>query len=320
MITVVHGDCRVCLPEQPDRHFRCCVTSPPYLWQRHYLPADHPDVAREIGREITIAAYVEGLVALFRVVREKLTDDGTLWLNLGDAYANDAKWGGSTGGTHATKLHGKTATARERHVSGLPPKCLMMLPARVAIALVDDGWTLRSEIIWEKNVQGEGNVHDRPTRAHEHIFLFSKGPDYFYDQDAIREPHTMPPQRRSARKPRSRPGQPAQTYSTTTARPEPGFDGHPLGRNARSVWYIPTEHGDGEHAAPMPRALARRCILAGSAIGDRVLDPFGGSGTVGLVSDEEFRDATLIDLDERACQQTDRRTMQMGLSAKGRAA
>lgn len=317
MITVLRGDCRERLPELPERRFRCCVTSPPYLWQRRYLPDDAPDAVREIGREPTIPEYVRGLVEVLRAVRERLTDDGTLWLNLGDGHANDAKWGGSTGGRHPAKLHGKTATGRERHRSGLPPKCLMGLPWRVALALIDDGWTLRADIIWDTNALPEGNVHDRPTISHEYLFLLSRGPVYFYDQDAIREPHTMRPQRRTARKPRSRPGQPAQTFSTTGDRDEPGLDGHPLGRNARSVWYIPTERGDGEHVAPMPRALARRCILAGSALGDHVLDPFGGSGTVGLVSVEEGRSATLIDLDERACAQANRRTAQTGLPYTG---
>lgn len=313
--TVLHGDWLVRLRELETGRFRCCVTSPPYLWQRKYLPAGHAAEAQEVGREPTIPEYVAALVAGFREVRRVLTDDGTLWLNLGDGHANDGKWGGSTSGNHAAKLHGKTATGRERHTTGLPPKCLMGMPWRVAFALIEDGWTLRADIIWDTNAQPEGNVHDRPTISHEYLFLFSKGPSYFYDQDAIREPHTMHAQRRRARRPRARPGQPPQTFSTIGDRAEPGFDGHPLGRNARSVWYIPTERSDGAHVAPMPRALARRCILAGSKLGDDVLDPFGGSGTVGVVGEEEGRHATLIDLDERACGQAERRTAQMGLYA-----
>lgn len=319
-VTIHPGDCRAMLPTLPAGQFRCCVTSPPYLWQRRYLPEGHHDSALELGREPSIADYVGGLVEVFRKVRRTLTEDGTLWLNLGDGHANDAKWGGATGGKHAAKLHGKTGVGRERHISGLPPKCLMGLPWRVALALIDDGWTLRADIIWETNKMPEGNVHDRPTISHEYLFLLSKGPDYFYDQDAIREPHTSRPQRRAVpRRPRTRPGQPAQSYSTHALREEPAVDGHPLGRNARSVWYIPTERSDGEHVAPMPRTLARRCILAGTTLGDHVLDPFGGSGTVGLAAEEEGRHATLIDLDERACLQAKGRTAQMGLYGRSAA-
>ena len=314
-IEILHGDCRALLSGLPDRHFRTCVTSPPYLWQRKYLPAGHADEAREIGQEPTIAGYVEGLVALLRLVREKLADDGTLWLNLGDAYANDAKWGGSTSGTHATRFHGKTATARERHHSGLPPKCLMMLPARVALALIDDGWTLRAEIVWEKPNAMPSSVEDRPTRTHEMVFLFSKFERYYFDGNAIREAAVTTSSGNKKRKHADGTEGRPQTHMGRGI-PWTSTDG---GRHPRSVWSINTEPGDGEHAAPMPRALARRCLLAGSAIGDHVLDPFGGSGTVGVVAEEEGRHATLIDLDERACAQAEKRTRQQGLYA-GRAA
>jgi DNA modification methylase len=318
VINVLHGDCRTVLPTLAAGRFRCAVTSPPYLWQRKYLPEDHADAAMEIGREPSIPEYVGGLVGVFREVRRVLADDGTLWINIGDGHANDGKWGGATGGKHRASLHGSTGVGRERHRTDLPPKCLMGIPWRLALALIDDGWTLRADIIWDTpNAMPEGNVRDRPTISHEYVFLFSKGPSYFYDQDALREPHTMQPQRRKvAHKPSARPGQPPQTFSTT-ARDEPGVDGHPLGRNARSVWSIQTEPGDGEHVAPMPATLARRCVLAGSKIGDDVLDPFGGSGTVGRVAEDEGRHATLIDLDESACAQARARGAQTGLFSRG---
>ncbi|MFY0539945.1 DNA-methyltransferase [Nannocystis pusilla] len=290
------------------------MTSPPYLWQREYLHAGHPASAGEVGREQSIDDYVAALVEVFRGVRRCLSDDGTLWLNLGDGHANDHKWGGATGGRHQKGLHGAQA-GRQRRTTGLPPKCLMGLPWRVAFALVEDGWTLRCDIVWDTNAMPEGNVRDRPTISHEYLFLFSSGPRYFYDIDAIREQHLSVPQRRTvARSPRSRPGQPAQTYSSSGPRDQRGVDGHELGRNARSVWYIPTDRGDGQHAAPMPRDLARRCVLAGSAVGDEVLDPFGGPGTVGLVAEQEGRNATLIDIDERACAVAGARTAQTSMA------
>ena len=307
MTILIHGDCRVVLPTLDAGRFRCCVTSPPYWSQREYLPADHPEKALEIGRETTPAAYVLALVEVFRAVRRTLADDGTLWINIGDKYSNDTKWGGSTGGKHAKNHHGASGIGRARTTTGLAPKSLIGLPWRLAFALQDDGWILRSEIIWSKPAaMPEGNVSDRPTRAHEHIFLFAKSAAYFFDQDAVREPFRTPPEKRvrTHHQPLRRDGQPPQTRTDNY---------HPVGRNVRSVWEILSDVGDGEHGAPMPRLLARRCILAGSARGDCVLDPFGGSGTVGVVCEEEGRRATLIDLDPRAVKMAIGRTAQGGL-------
>lgn len=307
MTEIVKGDCRAILPTLAAGRFRCCVTSPPYWAQRAYLPKGHPDTALEIGRELTPAEYVRTLVEVFREVRRTLCDDGTLWINIGDKYANDAKWGGSTGGKHAKRHHGATEIGRAKTQTGLPPKSLMGLPWRLAFALQDDGWILRSEIIWSKpTAMPEGNVSDRPTRAHEHVFLFAKSESYYFDQDAVREPHQTPigQRRNSHHRPREREGQPPQTY---------GESYHPLGRNLRTVWEIISDIGDGEHAAPMPRLLARRCILAGSARGDEVIDPFGGSGTVGAIGAEEGRRVMLIDLDDRAVEKAKSRTVQGGL-------
>ncbi len=311
MTTVLTGDARSVRRTLRESSFRCCVTSPPYWEQREYLPKDHPKKALEIGHEPTPRAYISELVKVFREVRRVLADDGTLWLNLGDKYTQLS--GQMPGGHHFgayNRLVARGAIPRKLRAGrvDLPKKSLIGLPWRVAFALQDDGWVLRSEIIWEKPNAQPSSVLDRPTTAHEHLFLFAKSPHYFYDADAIREPHQTPnaKRRKSHHSPRELPGQPPQTWT--------GSGYHALGRNARSVWCIATTPGDGEHVAPMPRELARRCILAGSAFGDAVLDPFGGSGTVGKVGSEEGRAVTLIDLDERAIEMANARTVQLGFT------
>lgn len=312
MTEIVKGDCRAILPTLAAGRFRSCITSPPYWAQREYLPTDHPDKAMEIGREATPAEYVRVLVQVFRAVRDALADDGTLWINIGDKYVTESG-GRSPGGAHFGKqnrLVDRGAIPRKlaRGQVTLPPKNLLGLPWRLAFALQDDGWILRSEIIWEKPNAKPSSVTDRPTTAHEHLFLFSKSPVYFYDVDAIREPSTWP--RKSGR--RSMAGQKAiRPRGNLQTIDEQSY--HPLGRNSRSVWRIATIAGDGEHVAPMPPELARRCLLAGSARGDEVLDPFGGSGTVGVVGAEEGRRVTLIDLDDRAVEKAKARTAQGGL-------
>lgn len=260
---------------------KTCVTSPPYLWQRRYIRDDDPRVELEIGREPEFKTYIASLVAVFGEVRRVLSADGTLWVNIGDLHANDTKWGGVTGGKHQKHLHGDPGLLRQKRKTGLPPKCLMGLPWRFAIAMIDAGWTLRCDVVWEKtNAMPEGNIRDRPTIAHEYVFLFSKGPKYYYNANAISD----------------------ECREQSTKR-----------RNARSVWRIQTDKGAGDHVAPMPRALARRCIMAGSAPNDLVLDPFGGSGTVGVVAAQEGRRALLIDIDEKSVALMRAKTCQLGL-------
>ena len=219
-VTLLHGDCRRVLRTLERGRYRTCVTSPPYWEQREYLPAGHPQKALEIGHEAMPAAYVSALVKVFRLVRERLTEDGTLWVNLGDKYANDSKWGGATGGRHPRRHHGATGIGRNRTHTGLPPKSLMGMPWRLAFALQRDGWVLRSDIIWHKPNAMPARVDDRPTSAHEHVFLFAVRPDYFFSQDAVREPHA---ERRRRSGPRALGGQrdirPRGTRSRTEARP-----------------------------------------------------------------------------------------------------
>lgn len=273
---VIVGDCLTRMREIPDATARCCVTSPPYYGLRDY------GIEGQIGAEQTPEAYVTRLVEVFREVRRVLTDDGTLWLNIGDSYSNIGKWGGSTSSKHAKHLHGGHQTPSQAHggkIPGLKPKDLIGIPWMVAFALRADGWYLRSDIIWNKpNVMPE-SVRDRPTKAHEYLFLLAKSPDYFYDVDAIREPFvgTNEHDRTGGRykppgqTPHSRDGSDRGTVQAT-------------GRNRRTVWSINTRPFKGAHFAVFPPALIEPCVLAGSAPGDIVFDPFTGSGTTGVVA------------------------------------
>ena len=230
---------------------RCCVTSPPYWGLRDY------DVDGQIGAEDDLDEYVQSLVAVFAKVRRALTDDGTLWLNVGDGYTS----GGRTWRAPDKKNLARGMTYRPATPEGLKPKDLLGVPWRLAFALQADGWYLRSEIIWHKpNAQPE-SVKDRPARAHEHLFLLSKSERYFYDHQAVRE------------------------RATTGKR-----------RNRRTVWSVNTEAFPEAHFATFPPALVEPCIRAGSERGDRVLDPFFGSGTVGVVSAALGRRFTGIEL------------------------
>ena len=178
---ILFGDCLDQLKRVPDGHVQTCVTSPPYYGLRDY------GTTGQLGIEPSPELYVSNLVEVFREVRRVLRDDGTLWLNVGDSYANDLKWGGATGGKHAKALHGNTGVGRSRKDTGLAPKNLIGIPWMTAFALRADGWLLRSEVIWHKPNAMPEPVHDRPSKSHEHVFLFTKGPTYFYDDLAIQE-------------------------------------------------------------------------------------------------------------------------------------
>ena len=290
---LLQGDNRQVLRTLPDKSVHCIVTSPPYFGLRDY------GVDGQIGLEETPAAYVAELVTVFRECWRVLRDDGTLWLNLGDSYANDTKWGGTTGGKHATGLHGTDYIGRNRTNTGLPSKCLMGIPWRVAFALVDDGWILRSDIIWHKPNPMPESVTDRPTKAHEYIFLLTKSQRYYYDADAVRERtgnEANPEEYKSTQRRRDDLEGYGMSHTSTT----PGLYGkkltHPMGRNRRSVWTVATQPYAGAHFATFPPALIEPCILAGCPVGGVVLDPFNGSGTTGAVACAHGRDYIGIDL------------------------
>jgi DNA modification methylase len=219
------------------------------------------------------------MVAVFCEVRRVLADDGVCWLNLGDSYANDGKWGGSSGGKHATALHGQSGIGRKKVDTGLKPKDLVGIPWRVAFALQADGWWLRQDIIWHKPNPMPESVTDRCTKAHEYLFMLTKSSRYYFDNKAILEPYANGDYwiGRAERK----------TGNLNSDRGDKGgraTTGNPNGRNRRSVWTVNTKPFKGAHFAVMPEALCEPPILATSREGDLVLDPFTGSGTVAVVA------------------------------------
>ena len=241
--TLLCGDARSALALLPSGSVQTVLTSPPYWSLRDY------GVEEQIGRDDSLDAYVRSIVVAFDEIRRVLRDDGTVWLNVGDSY---------TSGNRRYRAPDRKNRARAMEVrpptpEGLKPKELIGVPWRLAFALQDAGWWVRGEVIWEKPNAHPESVRDRPTRAHETIFLLSKQKDYYYDIDAVRGPR---------------------------------------GRRLRTVWEIPTEpvrrlngHAD-DHPAMMPLSLARRCVSITSLPGSVVLDPYAGSGTTLLAAQE----------------------------------
>jgi DNA modification methylase len=269
---------------------------------------------RQIGLEATLAEYVQTMVEVFREVRRVLRDDGVLWLNLGDSYSSNTKSDNrtpeersrtSTLGPNRDGLGGGNSahiavSFGTHHIeTGLKPKDLMMVPARVALALQDDGWYLRSDVIWHKPNPMPESVTDRCTSAHEHIFLLTKRSRYFYDADAIREPLEASTLIRD-QSPRGRKQNGGGSWESMNGirhTMELGdMSSNPAGRNCRNVWTMATAPYKEAHFATFPPELPRRCILAGSKPGDTVLDPFAGAGTTLLVADQLGRDAVGVEL------------------------
>ena len=247
--------------------------------------------------------------------RQVLRDDGTLWLNLGDSYANDGKWGGETGGKQSYLPDSdRKRIGREKRTTGLPPKSLIGIPWRVAFALQDAGWVLRSDIIWHKPNAMPESVLDRPTKAHEYLFLLAKSERYYYDAQAIAEPaqfwqgqaatfertglvseRILPGQNAAQHRPKrgkggknSFRGQGAEREGATGPANRNGSEladvGYGPTRNRRDVWTVATKPYSEAHFATYPPELVQPCILAGCPAGGTVLDPFTGSGTTGAVA------------------------------------
>jgi DNA modification methylase len=317
-LTVITGDCRTALKDIPDESVQCCVTSPPYFGLRDY------NVEGQIGLETNPADYVAQLLAAFAEVWRVLRKDGTLWLNLGDSYANDGKWGGHTGGKHVKSLH-CSPIGRNKRYTGLKPKDLIGIPWLVAFALREAGWYLRRDIIWHKPNAMPESVTDRPAVAHEYLFLLTKSETYYFDNEAIKEPASdamlmevdqgydglglkdyaaagvQNPSGVKARiiaNARRRADQfVGNKHNGDTSKHSDGsvYTGT-ITVNKRTVWTVPTSPFNGAHFATFPPALIKPCILAGSKPGDIVLDPFAGSGTCGLVALELGRRALLVEL------------------------
>lgn len=304
----------------PDESVQCVVTSPPYFGLRDY------GIHGQLGLEKTPDAYITNMVAVFAEVRRVLRKDGTCWLNMGDSYANDGKWGGHTGGKHAKALHA-SPIGRNKRYTGLAPKDLIGVPWMLAFALRADGWRLRQDIIWQKPNPMPESVRDRCTKAHEYLFLLAKSGRYYYDADAIKEPASPDSHARYARVPsgwdigggdhRELRGRYAPGVNPKAAANAPGSKQNASfsaavkdivdRRNKRSVWTIPTQPFPGAHFATFPEALVEPCILAGSRRGDTVLDPFAGSGTLGVVAARYGRDFIGIELNPEYAALAERR-------------
>ena len=239
--TILFGDCRETLCGFLPKSARCCVTSPPYYGLR-----DYGGEGKQIGQEQTPEEYVNEMVKVFREVRNILTDDGTLWLNIGDSYYNYRP-----GKSYVKQTVSKTnqdlpeySPKRATKLEGYKEKDLIGIPWMLAFALRADGWYLRQDIIWNKPNPMPESVKDRCTKSHEYMFLLSKNQNYYFDVDVIKEPT----------------------------------------RRKRSVWNINTKPYKNAHFAVYPPELIEPCIKAGSEVGDIILDPFMGSGTTAMVA------------------------------------
>jgi len=292
----LYGNALDVLKALPGGIAQTCVTSPPYYGLRNY---NHNE---QIGLEPTAELYVERLTAVFDEVNRVLKDSGTLWLNIGDSYA------GSNSGKKKDNKAAKNSDLQaqlnihrpSKKQDGLKPKNLIGIPWRVAFALQRAGWYLRSEIIWHKPNCMPESVKDRPTNAHEKIFLLSKSKRYYYDHEAIMEPLAKSTAKDSR----------LVNNDFTNRRPQRGYpNGQPQNgsgllkgygkkRNKRTVWNVPLVPYSEDHFAVYPPALIVPCIKAGSAKGDLVLDPFIGTGTTAEVALRLGRKYLGIDLQQ----------------------
>lgn len=267
---VLLGDAQKVSRTLQDNFFQAIITSPPYFGHRKY--SEDANEA-EMGQEDNDENYITNLVTLFRELRNKLKPNGLLWLNLGDTYRN---------------------------------KSLLGIPWRVALSLQNDGWILRSDIIWYKPNAMPSPLKDRPTPDHEYIFLLSKNPEYYYNADAIREPHVTFTERSKMKGGRNH-------FGKVNGTPEMGKNAgnqnlhhgrwdqafHPKGRNKRTVWEIPLSKFQEAHFAVYPEKLVEICLLASTQEQDFVLDPFAGSGTTGVMACKLSRKFIGIELVEK---------------------
>ena len=272
--TILFGDCRETLKEF-DEQARTCITSPPYYGLRDYGGED-----KQIGQEQTPDEFIEQLVSVFREVRNVLTDDGTLWVNLGDSYYN---YRPGKGQSYPKQSVSKTkqdlpdkCNKRGNKLDGLKEKDLIGIPWLFAFAMRNDGWYLRQDIIWHKPNPMPESVRDRCTKSHEYIFLFSKNKKYFYDNEAIKEPAKDWGTRDRTNGKYHNEGTGLQPHSGLTK-------SYPT-KNKRSVWSVTVKPYKEAHFATYPPDLIEPCILAGSEEGDTVLDPFMGAGTTAAVA------------------------------------
>ncbi len=284
-----------CLDIIPELEFDCCITSPPYWGLRDYGSDE------QLGLEETPEEYVANMVSVFRAVKDAMSDDGTLWLNLGDSYNGS---GGAGGDYSKGGLKEGQPKYSGRNITTLKPKDLVGIPWRVAFALQADGWYLRQDIIWHKPNPMPESVTDRCTKAHEYIFLLSKSKKYYYDAYAIKEENADTKRKNYQSGSRSNGENKNRNDNDLSERTKDVvYDG----RNKRSVWTVNTKPYKEAHFATYPPELITPCILAGCPVGGTVLDPFFGSGTTGMVAGLHGRRYAGIELNAEYCEIAKRR-------------
>ena len=307
MNKVYWGDCRDSMRQMAKDGIKVqsCITSPPYYGLRDY---GHDG---QIGNEQTPKEFIDNLVEVFACVWDVLVDDGTLWVNLGDSYYNYRPGKGqrvvanSIASQKASEF--KHSAKRGNKLKGYKEKDLMGMPWRLAFALQDFGWTLRQDIIWHKPNPMPESVTDRCTKSHEYIFLLSKKSHYYFDNQAIREEGVIPEGTKAAKGSEER-----QNLKGVNSRP-PEYKIYDGMRNKRDVWSIQTKPYSGAHFAVFPQELVEPMILAGSKVGDIILDPFFGSGTTGQVAQNLGRKWIGCELNQDYEPLQNERLMQQGL-------
>jgi len=287
--TFLQGDAKTELRSLDEGSARTCITSPPYWGLRDYGTED------QIGLEEEVDAYVNNLCDILDEVGRVLTDDGTLWLNIGDSYAGSGK---GPGGNINKEHHHMEDKSGGLVPDGMKPKDLVGIPWEVAFELRSRGWYLRSDIIWKKPDPMPESVKDRPTNQHEYLFLLSKSRDYFYDHDAIKEDAKHADDRRHGE---GRIGYNGKRQGDEGTGQE-AFVSIKDRRNKRSVWDVTTAQVSEAHFAVFPLELVEPCVLAGSEEGDMVLDPFAGSGTTGIAALKHGRKFVGVDLNKEYIQ------------------
>ena len=350
MNKIEFGDCRTIMRQWATEGVKVqtCVTSPPYYGLRDYgtgkwiggdescnhvhsenkhggqradrnqegYKKQYQDICQkcgavredqQLGLEETPEEYIANMVEVFRCVKDILADDGTLWVNIGDSYCNSNGFARASAQYQREGRNNMPANDRKLdklHATGLKTKDLIGIPWMLAFALRADGWYLRQDIIWHKPNPMPESVQDRCTKAHEYIFLLSKSPKYFYDADAIKEPVENPGNPRKFR----------DGDANATLRNDEGRLYIPKDdRNKRSVWSVPVKPYSGAHFAVFPSELIEPCIMAGSRVGDIVLDPFMGSGTTAQVAQDLNRNFLGCELNPDYKSLQDKRLRQLSL-------
>lgn len=300
--TTHQGDAALVLATWPEASIDCIVTSPPYWGLRDY------GVSGQIGLEDSMGEYLDALGRVFDGCWRVLKPEGTMWVNIGDSYAMN----GARGVDNNQFQHGRPYSHKRVAPKDMKPKNLCLIPFRLALMLQEREWYVRSHIIWAKKAPMPEPVTDRPTSAHESIFLLTKNPKYWYDADAVRQPHKRLWDERcggSMAHPERSPSESKQGNHS---------GGYPLlnpnGANLRNVWHLGPEPDPSTHFATFPTEIPKRCILAGCPPGGVVLDPFMGSGTTGRVAASLGRQWVGIELNPDYIALQESRDNQMGLS------